>query len=67
MSESINAREGIKTVYITFFIPSGFFRSESINAREGIKTMDFDSMGKRQDLSESINAREGIKTQTLRV
>ncbi len=36
-SESINAREGIKTNKHDDFVP-GLFSSESINAREGIKT-----------------------------
>ncbi len=37
MSESINAREGIKTT-AEIYKNGGLGKSESINAREGIKT-----------------------------
>ena len=62
MSESINARKGIKTYQpvIANFV-NNLELSESINARKGIKTPP-----SRQPVrpfgSESINARKGIKT-----
>ncbi len=62
-SESINAREGIKTDLATALFEEAGQPSESINAREGIKTdlatALFEEAGQP---SESINAREGIKT-----
>ena len=38
MSESINAREGIKTLRLATGMREQLDKSESINAREGIKT-----------------------------
>ncbi len=62
MSESINAREGIKTKNAAEGDNSPP-PSESINAREGIKTaMQDHDCSQRAERSESINAREGIKT-----
>ncbi len=64
-SESINAREGIKTLERAFNCPH-IGASESINAREGIKTLERAFNCPHIGASESINAREGIKTQERR-
>ncbi len=65
-SESINAREGIKTQNSHDSPPCRVRGSESINAREGIKTHYFATLAAVPSfdrMSESINAREGIKTE----
>ncbi len=66
LSESINAREGIKTGDDRSLV-QGDDMSESINAREGIKTDGvLNNLEIAVNESESINAREGIKTDAIR-
>ena len=61
LSESINARKGIKTHGFVAWGNPGRVRSESINARKGIKTQNPAGQAMHRK-SESINARKGIKT-----
>ena len=67
MSESINARKGIKTALVNYHRMVVVCGSESINARKGIKTFlyPFDEPTQQGGRSESINARKGIKTEVV--
>ena len=62
MSESSNARQGIKTNSHTFIIDNDIFRSESSNARQGIKTYG----GQLMDFGGSLSPNHRMPVRALR-